>query len=126
MTKEEKLMQYSSLNQQIQHVQQQLEVVGQQAAELQQIEENIEGLNSIKEESDAYLNIGAGILIKAKVKSMKNVYMTVGANILTVKSLDEAKDVISNQVKELQRLTTHLQGIIIKNLKEIESLKAEP
>lgn len=125
MTQEERLMQYSSLNQQIQHVQQQLEVVAQQLAELQQIEENIEGLNSIKEGSDAYLNIGAGILIKAKVNTMKNVYMTVGANVLTVKSLSEAKGVISNQIKDLQRLTNHLQGIIIKNLKEMESLKVE-
>lgn len=100
--------------------QSQLDVLNQQMetlkASLTELNSAEDTLNSIegKEGTETFVPIGAGSFIIAELKTTDKVIVGLGAGAAVKKSIDEAKDDISSNKKELEELMNKMNGDIQK------------
>lgn len=98
----------------------QLDVLNQQRetvkASLSELRSAEETLNSIeeKEGTETFVPIGAGSFIITELKDTDKVIVGLGAGTAVKKDINEAKEDISSQKKELEDLMTKMNGDIQK------------
>ncbi|MGZ7047901.1 MAG: prefoldin subunit alpha [Methanobacterium sp.] len=100
--------------------QNQLDVLNQQMetvkASLTELNSALETLNSIegKEGTETFVPIGAGSFIITELKSTDKVIVGLGAGAAAKKSINDAKEDISSNKKELEELMNKMNGDIQK------------
>ncbi|MGZ7070003.1 MAG: prefoldin subunit alpha [Methanobacterium sp.] len=100
--------------------QNQLDVLNQQMetvkASLTELNSALETLNSIegKEGTETFVPIGAGSFIITELKSTDKVIVGLGAGVAAKKSINDAKEDISSNKKELEELMNKMNGDIQK------------
>lgn len=106
MNKEDELemqQQIQSFYMQIQQVQQQLEIIAQQKM---QFEMMISAINEIKlmdnKEKQTIVSLTPGIFVKAKMSKPEKVIINVGQNIMVEKTMDEALELLREQIEALK------------------------
>lgn len=92
---------------------QQIETVQASLGELTSAEETLNAIPG-KEGSETFVPIGAGSFIITELKSTDKVIMGLGAGAATKRNIDEAKESISSQKKELEDLMNKMNGDIQK------------
>ena len=98
----------------------QLDILNQQIetvkASLSELTSAQETLNSIegKEGTETFVPIGAGSFIITELKNTDKVIMGLGAGAAAKKSVEEAKETISSQKKELEEIMNKMSGDIQK------------
>lgn len=92
---------------------QQIESVKASIAELLSAEETLEAIKG-KENTETFVPIGAGSFLIAEIKNTDQVIMGLGAGAAAKKNIDEAKETISSQRKELEQLVDKMSGDIQK------------
>ncbi|MGB9936736.1 MAG: prefoldin subunit alpha [Methanobacterium sp.] len=92
---------------------QQIESVKASIAELLSAEETLEAVKG-KENTETFVPIGAGSFLIAEIKNTDQVIMGLGAGAAAKKNIDEAKESISSQRKELEQLVDKMSGDIQK------------
>jgi prefoldin alpha subunit len=61
-------------------------------------------LEDLKEGSDLLIPLGVGIYAKAKLSDANEFLVNVGSNVIVKKSLDEVKEMIDKEIKEIEKL----------------------
>ncbi len=92
---------------------QQVESVNASIAELISAEETLEAVKG-KEGTETFVPVGAGSFLIAEIKNTDQVIMGLGAGAAAKKNIDEAKENISSQRKELEQLVDKMSGDIQK------------
>lgn len=92
---------------------QQIEAVNASLSELTSAEETLNSIEG-KEGTETFVPIGAGSFIITEIKSTDKVIMDLGAGVAAKKSIDETKESISSQKKELGELMNKMSGDIQK------------
>jgi len=92
---------------------QQIESVKASIAELMSAEETLEAVKG-KENTETFVPIGAGSFLITELKNTDQVIMGLGAGAAAKKSIDEAKESISSQRKELEQLVDKMAGDVQK------------
>ncbi len=92
---------------------QQIESVKASIAELLSAEETLEAVKG-KENTETFVPIGAGSFLITEIKNTDQVIMGLGAGAAAKKNIDEAKESISSQRKELEQLVDKMSGDIQK------------
>lgn len=92
---------------------QQVESVNTSIAELLSAEETLEAVKG-KDNTETFVPIGAGSFLIAELKNTDQVIMGLGAGAAAKKGIDEAKESISSQRKELEKLVDKMAGDIQK------------
>ena len=92
---------------------QQIESVNASISELMSAEETLEAVKG-KEDTETFVPIGAGSFLIAEIKNADQVIMGLGAGAAAKKNIDEAKESISSQRKELEQLVDKMSGDIQK------------
>ena len=110
-------IEFQLLEQQFQQLQQQYNLIENRILELTRIEENLDDIKKVKENTDILVPVGGGIFLKSSIKDTKNVLINVGSNTITKKPLSEAKQILNNQVEELGTIKTQIE----QELKNIAS-----
>lgn len=98
---------------QVDVLKQQIESVKASIAELASAEETLDSVKG-KENTETFVPIGAGSFLITELKNTDQVVMGLGAGAAVKKNIDEAKESISSQRKELEQLVDKMVGDIQK------------
>ena len=122
---QEKYVQLQLLAQQLQHYQNNLEVIEQNILELKRLKLSMDEFENIKKGKTILVPLGQNIFTKAKIEDTKDLIFGIGANILLKKTVPEAKETIIKQEEELSLLFKQLQEEMQKVYSYFEQLQEE-
>ena len=115
---QQKYMEMQMLEQQMQQVQKQLQMIEQQTLELDTTKDAIDELGKTKVGSETLVPISSGIFVKAEIKDNKKLTVNVGSGVAVENTIDEAKGLVDEQIKEIndfkKELTLNLEKLAAK------------
>lgn len=120
-------LQFQILQQQMEQINQNLEILNQQHAELDSSKNAVVEIRKIKIDNEILVPVANGIFIKAKLSDNNDLVVNVGANTTVTKDieqvvgmLDKHQKEISTQIVEMEQLLQELQAEAMKIYKTIE------
>ena len=90
-------------------VQSRINFVNAALTELNLAKMNLEGLEKEKIETSLLVPIGGGSYIKAKIESTEKIVVGIGAGVAVERTFNEAKEILSKRIEELEKLYGRLQ-----------------
>ena len=117
------LPEMQELQQSMQYIQQQLQLLLGQKAELEQLTDSLHELEKHPQQKDVLVPFGAGIFLKAEVKDSQTVILNVGANITVEKSIVDALSLVEKQYKELQTIEISMQEELAHIMQQLQFLQ---
>ena len=124
-THSQHLMELRILDQQIKEIQEQLQALESQSAELLQIEMAIDELAGIAKGAEMLVPVAGGIFIRTELKDASTFLLNVGAGMTVEKSQDETKILLERQRDDLLSLQTDLAQrleVLIDTAVELQQL----
>jgi prefoldin alpha subunit len=106
MEQEELMMELYKAQQQSKDLEEKMKMVEQQLTELQHFSFNLEELKN-KKENEMLASLGKGVFIKTEIKDDK-LFVDVGNGVFLRKTLDEANEVVADQIKKLSEMKLQL------------------
>ena len=88
--------------------------------ELNVANRTLEGIRKEKENTQLLIPIGGGSYIKARLESSEKMIYGVGAGVAIEKTIEEAREGISNRIAELDRTKRSLESQLSQLLRRIE------
>ena len=122
---QKKQIEFQILNQQFESLKQQLAKLQQQSVNLDELFESLEALEKTKENTDLFTPISSGVFVKSSLKDNSEVIMSVGASTAVKKTMPQAKDLISNQKKEITTVIAQLEKDLHQYVNTLNSLHQE-
>ncbi len=80
----------------------------------------LEGLEKEKENVSLFVPIGGGSYIMAKLESVEKVIVGIGAGVAVEKTLNEAKEILSKRIEELEKLRMALQQQLSQVIEKVQ------
>ncbi|OIO41538.1 prefoldin subunit alpha [Candidatus Pacearchaeota archaeon CG_4_9_14_3_um_filter_31_7] len=116
----EKIFQLKLFEKRINELQQQIQVIEEKINEIEYLKN---GLDEIENSNDKEIlsQIGPGIFVKTKLIENKKVFVDIGSKNICEKSIEEAKEFLTRQIKKIRDVREELVEEIekiIKNLQE--------
>ena len=108
-----------------QAVQSRINFVNAALTELNLAKMNLEGLEKEKIETSLLVPIGGGSYIKAKIESTEKIVVGIGAGIAVEKTFNEAKEILSKRIDELEKLYGRLQQQLAQIGQKIQEDRAK-
>ena len=108
-----------------QAIQSRINFVNAALTELNLAKMNLEGLEKEKIETSLLVPIGGGSYVKAKLESIENVVVGIGAGVAVEKTFNEAKEILSKRIEELEKLYGRLQQQLSQIAQKIQEDKAK-
>jgi prefoldin alpha subunit len=106
MTKEEEITRNLTLieyyKQQLESIDMQLQYLQSTLADYQRAKITVEQLNTVNENSEVLVPVGAGTFVNGSLKNTSNVLIGVGAGIVIEKTVDEAVIKLEERIKRIQ------------------------
>ena len=106
-------------------VQSRINFVNAALTELNLAKMNLEGLEKEKIETSLLVPIGGGSYIKAKIESTEKIVVGIGAGIAVEKTFNEAKEILSKRIEELEKLYGRLQQQLAQISQKIQEDRAK-
>lgn len=110
----EKYLEMQILTQEIKQLRQQILNLENQTMELESLEDNLDEMKKVRKGAEILVPLGGGIFSKAELKDNEKVVMNVGASVMVKKSLDEAKEVVKNQIAQMKNLIEEIANELEK------------
>lgn len=108
MPDEEYILKLAGLEQEINRLQQQMQVIEQQALELQVLQNGLQELEKTKEKQ-MLANLGKGIFIKTEIQD-KNLFVDVGNKTFIKKNISEAIKVVEQELSKIVEAKNKIIG----------------
>ena len=108
-----------------QAIQSRINFVNAALTELNLAKMNLEGLEKEKIETSLLVPIGGGSYVKAKLESIENVVVGIGAGVAVEKTFNEAKNILSKRIEELEKLYGRLQQQLSQIAQKIQEDRAK-
>ena len=105
---QESMFRAQFLQQQAQELEQNLELVDRELADLTKMDENLKFFSNSNEKS-MMATIGKGIRVKTSLES-KELFVEVGAGVVVKKTPEQAREVITQQIRKLTEARVHMLG----------------
>lgn len=121
----EKYAELQMLNNNIQHLQQQLANADKQAEELKKLGETLDDFSKVEPGTGTLSAIGSGIFAKTEIKDTKEVIMAAGANVYLTKPVADAKKFIESQAGEVGKVILQIEGAMAESISEAQALQQE-
>ena len=106
-------------------VQSRINFVNAALTELNLAKMNLEGLEKEKIETSLLVPIGGGSYIKAKIESTEKIVVGIGAGVAVEKTFNEAKEILSKRIEELEKLYGRLQQQLAQIGQKIQEDRAK-
>jgi len=97
---QEYFMQMQMLGQEAERLEQQMQILDQQAVELASVKESLEAIKNSEKNAEILANLGKGIFVKADLKD-KELFVNIGKDVIIRKTPDETLKIIDEQTKKL-------------------------
>lgn len=124
MTKEEILQKAFVLKQQSEQVEQQLNFVNEQIAEMEQFVEKLRVLAESDEE-EILAPLGRGVYVKSKREKDERLFVEAGAGTVVRKTPKEAREIVQEQMRKFQEARIHLTGQLQGYAQEFSKMVGE-
>ncbi len=125
MANEEYILRLSMFEQEMNKLQEKMQVIEQQINELQSLQYGLQELDK-SNEKEMMANLGKGIFIKTNIID-KNLLVDVGNNTFVNKNIPQTIDIIQKQLKSLDdarnRITDKIQEIQTEAMKLVEQVQ---
>ena len=119
-SQQELMMKLSMFEQQIQHLNQQLQAVEEGIVEMNSLNLALDELKDKKGE-EILSPLGRGIFTKTKLIS-ENLIVDIGGKNFVKKSIPETKKIIENQLKKLEEVKKDLESRVEKMNQELQEM----
>ncbi len=110
MTSQSKDVELKMLDSQARAVSEQLERVDSSILEIEYLKNSLDELKSVKENSEILAPMSNGIFVKAHVHAVDKLLVNVGGNVIVEKSIEETKELLDEQAKEMMTARDTLIG----------------
>ncbi len=121
----EKYLEYQSLVQQVQQLQQNLSAIENHILELTTLNENLQEVSKTKNLDDVFIPFGGGIFLNGKINNTNSVIMNVGAGVCVEKTTADASGIILKQLEDSKKIMEQLQEEFASYYTRIQELQAE-
>lgn len=126
---EEKVVELNILNSRMQELEQQMQIIEKQISELHTTYSALKELEETNRETEMLSSMGQNVFVKSKLSDNQEVHMDVGAKVFVKKTVQEAKDIITNKTDEFvemrENATKQLQFIAEQMLNLENELRQE-
>lgn len=102
-------MHLQMLDQQMKQVQENLAQLDKQKIDLLQVQQSLDDLKKAGINSETLVPLSAGIFVKAELKNNNTMLVNVGGNITVEKTVEETKEMVSQQLQELKNLEKEME-----------------
>lgn len=111
-------MHLQMLDQQMKQVQENLAQLDKQKIDLLQVQQSLDDLKKAGINSETLVPLSAGIFVKAELKNNNTMLVNVGGNITVEKTVEETKEMVSQQLQELKNLEKEMETQLRKFAEE--------
>ena len=112
-------------HQQLERLQEYMERLDKQIAEVLALKEALDKFNEVKEDEELLVPIAAGVFIKAKASKEKSLQVNVGQGIVVPKSVAEMQLVLDTQLSEMKEYEAQLHRQFDENLAKLQTMQKE-
>lgn len=111
---QEKYVELQIISMQIKQLEEQLSVIDQKSAELENLRMALHKLHEIKPGTKSLVPIGSGVFASGTIEKTDEVLLNVGSGVIVSKTTHEAEESITKQLEQLEDIVLELS----QNLKE--------
>jgi prefoldin alpha subunit len=122
---QKKYVEYQVLEQQIKQLQQQLEKMEAQTAEIAAVEQSLTDIGKAKQGDEILVPVSGGLFFRATVKDSNHFLVNVGNNVVVEKDVEGAKQLVSDQAKEIDKYKDQVTQQLAKQLEEHQEAEKE-
>src|SRR3989344_4490845 len=122
---QQKYMELQTLNQQVQQLHQQSSILEQQHKELISLSQHLDELDKVKSNSKMYAPLGGGLYVEGIITETKKVLTNVGACVVVPKTIAETKQIIEEQIDDLQKVIVQIEKKVQEFMKQGQTLHKE-
>ena len=122
---QKKYIELQTKEHQLQKINEQLTNILHHIGELKVVEDTLNEIKKTKEGTEVLVPLGSGIFAKANLKDNKKLNISVGSKVNVVKSLDETKDLVNKQIKNMGDLALEVENNMHEVSKDMRDIQQE-
>lgn len=122
---QQKYLELQTLNQQMQQLHKQSAVLEQQRTELFELSQHLDELDKVKPKSKMYAPLGGGLYVEGVITETKKVLTNVGAGVVVPKTIEETKQIIEEQLDDLQNVIETVEKKVQEFMRKGQQLHKE-
>lgn len=122
---QQKYFELQLMNQQMNQLREQAAQLEKQMAENRKIQESLTEFSELKEGKEILAPLASGIFIKAQIQESANVLVNVGGNTVVPKDVGSAKELMKSQLEELNKVRDEILGHLETMQKEASKTEQE-
>ena len=121
----EKMFEAEMTHQQLQQVQEYLQRVDKQVAEVLAMKEALSSFEKVEEDQEILVPLAAGVFMRAKSVADKTLRVNVGQGIVVPKSVPEVHIMLDEQLADMRRYEQELQQQFDTLLAKLQQIQRE-
>lgn len=106
---QKKLIEFQILNQQLNQIQQQLLALQAQSEDIKNLQKSLDEIQKTKIGNKILAPLSSGILVETELKNNKEVIISLGAGVTVKKTIEEAKEFIQDQERQIDLIISQLE-----------------
>ena len=122
---QEKYVELQIISMQIKQFDEQLSIIDQKSAELENLRVALHKLHEIKPGTKSLVPIGAGIFASGTISKTDEVLLNVGSGIIVSKTIHEAEESITKQLEQLEDIILELSHNLKEYTAKAQAVEAE-
>jgi len=122
---QEKYVELQLLSMQIKQFEEQLSIIDQKSAELENLREALHKLHELKPGTKSLVPIGSGVFASGTIENTSEVLLNIGAGVIVKKTAHEAEESISKQLEQLESIILELSHNLKEYVAKAQSVEAE-
>ncbi len=120
---QEKIIEFSMIEQDNQKLEQQMQMIEQQFMNLQMLKENLGEIESHK--GDFLASLGSGVFLRSELKENKKVLINVGSGVVIEKSCEDAREILDRQIGKIEEVREEVQKMVERNFEIMIRLESD-
>ncbi len=124
MDQQSKMMELQLLQQDFTQLQNNVQTIEQQLAEVELIKKSLDDFSKQKQDSESLMALANGIFAEAKILNVKHLLVNVGSNVVVKKTVPETIQLIDEQSKELEKYKKQAMDGLNEILVKIQEIQA--
>jgi prefoldin alpha subunit len=119
-----KSLEFEMLRQQSDAIEKQIEEIEMKRNEMLIVKQSMSELKG-QTGKEILVPIGSGVFLKGQLNDDKSILVEVGANVIAEKTINQADELIEQQLEEIEKLQNKMRGELIMCVEQLQRLEPE-
>jgi prefoldin alpha subunit len=119
-----KSLEFEMLRQQSDAIEKQIEEIEMKRNEMLIVKQSMSELKG-QTGKEILVPIGSGVFLKGQLNDDKSILDEVGANVIAEKTINQADELIEQQLEEIEKLQNKMRGELIMCVEQLQRLEPE-